>query len=171
MEYFWDNSDDPDLSLRWIRTNEFIYPIVFKHLGLEPDSVKKLFDGGSGYGASLLVAGKYFKEAELYACSVGETPTPAVRAELGARLRFSDTEIKDQLKKDIKYDLVILSNVPGHELNTESDYLLLSSRVNSKGYVLEFGDTGLEKRKMQKGFVQIDAPDLPGTVRVWQKVG
>lgn len=170
MERFIDSSDDLIRSKDWIHTNTEIYPIIFQSLGLKPENVKKLFDAGSGYGASLVSSARYFSQSELFACSIEDTPTQEVVEELKERLHFSEIALKDFLNgANERFDLIIVSWVPSHGLTSEKDYSLLSEHVERGGTVITFGDTSLDPVFMQKYFEKTVTDQKMLEMCAWQK--
>src|SRR3989338_5188753 len=154
------------------------YPIFLSdtvdRLGIDPDSIRSIFDGGCGYGASTLSLAKLFSESEIWAVSKFQEPVPEVRKHLGERLHFSPKKIKDFLRENEQtYDVVFFGKIPSTGLTTTEDYDLLASRVNPNGYVMGYVPVNLYDREMSGNFRELQLPPEASAhnfITVWQKI-
>ena len=143
-------------------------------LGIDPDSIRSIFDGGCGYGASTVSLAKLFNESEIWAVSKLQGPTPEVRKRLGERLHFSPKKIIDFLRENEQtYDVVFFGKIPSTGLTTKEDYDLLASRVNPNGYVMGYVPVNLYDREMSDHFRELQLPPEAlshNFISVWQKI-
>lgn len=101
-------------------------------LTVPPGTVKRIFDGGCGLGASTLAIGRAFPDSEIDACGLEDGPLDEVEAELGSRFHFHNAGIGTYLEKAQPYDLVLLARVPSNFVSSA----LLRRKVNKGGFVL-----------------------------------
>lgn len=154
------------------------YPVFLSdtvnRLGIDPDSIRSIFDGGCGYGASTMSLAELFSESEIWAVSKFQEPVSEVRKRLGERLHFSPMTIKDFLREnDQAYDVVFFGKIPSTGLTTKEDYDLLASRVNPNGYVMGYNPVNLYDREMSGHFRELQLPPEASAhnfISVWQKI-
>lgn len=71
-----------------------------------------------------------------------------------------------------RYDLVVMSGVPDHNIKSETQYQKLADAIRDGGILVETGDTNLTEKEMQRHFDKILETKYSALFvsnRIWQK--
>lgn len=170
-EYDYNPYPTPDrkgTSDVWLSVYRDIYPYLFGNV-ISVGGVRRILDGASGLGTSMLVLNECIPGAKIVAVGY-DKPLDDIRKKLGKRLEFKQDDFRNYLRRNRNpFDLVNIARAGYVMRDSADDYEALSRNVSSGGYVVTIFDTKLDSKYMNRFFTPLTVPRYSDTISVWQK--